>query len=316
MANTVTMMELAAHFGMKTLVGSIKALSRTVAAPETDRPGTEIMGFWQDHEYQRVSLIGNKEMALIRTMDRDSLLRNFTELCSHDCPGVIICQGLECPSELIEAATKVDCAVFSTKSGTSHIQYDILDYLSNKLAPHTTLHACLLELYGMGTLIMGDSGIGKSEISLDLIKRGHRLVADDMVEISLVRSALIGRCPEVLTGMMEVRGIGVIDVGRMFGINSMKTTASIDYAISLVPFDKSKPMERLGIRNDHIEILGVKRPMVELPVSAARSMAQIIEAAVTNFKLKDYGYDSSYEFQRRFMEINRRNSNNGGEQGR
>ena len=107
---------------------------------------------------------------------------------------------------------------------------------------------------------------------------------------------------------MEVRGIGVIDVGRMFGINATKASANIDYAINLVPFDKSKPMERLGIRNDHIEILGVKRPMVELPVSAARSMAQIIEAAVTNFKLKDYGYDSSYEFQRRFMEINRRNS--------
>lgn len=307
---TVTMMELAAHFGMKTLVGSIKALSRTIAAPETDRPGTEIMGFWNCHEAQRISLIGNKEMSVINTLDYDTLYKNFLKLCDPACPGIIVCQGLECPKALFDAATKNDCAVFSTKQGTSHIQYDILDYLSYKLAPHTTLHACLLELYGMGTLIMGDSGIGKSEISLDLIKRGHRLVADDMVEISLVRGSLIGKCPDVLMGMMEVRGIGVIDVGRMFGINSMKTSAMIDYAISLVAFDKSRPMERLGMRNDHIEILGVKRPMVELPVSAARSMAQIIEAAVTNFKLKDYGYDSSYEFQRRFMEINRRN--NGG----
>lgn len=307
-SNTVTMMELAAHFGMKTLVGSIKAISRTIAAPETDRPGPEIMGFWTDHEPQRISLIGNKEMSLISMIEPDELYKNFEKLCDPACPGIVICQGLECPKALFEAATKKDCAVFSTKSGTSHIQYDILDYLSNRLAPHTTLHACFLELYGMGTLLIGDSGIGKSEISLDLIKRGHRLVADDMVEISLIKGTLVGKCPDVLKGMMEVRGIGVIDVGRMFGINATKASANIDYAINLVPFDKSKPMERLGMRNNHIEILGVKRPMVELPVSAARSMAQIIEAAVTNFKLKDYGYDSSYEFQRRFMEINRRNS--------
>lgn len=304
---TVTMMELAAHFGMKTLVGSIKALSRTIAAPETDRPGPEILGLWKCHEPQRISLIGNKEMTLIQTMDYKALYKNFLKLCDPACPGIVVCQGMECPKALMDAAAKNDCAVFSSKQGTSHIQYDILDYLTYKLAPHTTFHACLLELYGMGTLLMGDSGIGKSEISLDLIKRGHRLVADDMVEISLIRGALVGKCPDVLAGMMEVRGIGVIDVGRMFGINSMKTSSMIDYAISLVPFDKSKPMERLGMRNDHIEILGVKRPMVELPVSAARSMAQIIEAAVTNFKLKDYGYDSSYEFQRRFLEINRRN---------
>lgn len=310
--NTVTMMELAAHFGMKTLVGSINALSRTINAPETDRPGVEIMGFWTDHEPQRISLIGNKEMALIKSLDYETLHKNFSKLCDKACPGIIVCQELECPKALFDAATENDCAVFSTKLGTSHIQYDILDYLSYKLAPHTTLHACLLELYGMGVLIMGDSGIGKSEISLDLIKRGHRLVADDMVEISLVRGSLIGNCPDVLNGMMEVRGIGVIDVGRMFGINSVKTSSMIDYAISLVPFDKTKPMERLGMRNDHIEILGVKKPMVELPVSAARSMAQIIEAAVTNFKLKDYGYDSSYEFQRRFMEINRRKTGTGG----
>ncbi len=302
----VTMMELAAHFGLKTLVGSTKALNKPIEVAETDRPGVEIMGFVKDHEFARISLIGNKENSVMSTLDYKTLYKNFKFICDPRCPGVILCQGLPCPKALFDAATENDCPVFSTTMGTSPISYDILEYLSYRLAPHTDLHACFLEIYGIGTLLLGESGIGKSEISLDLIKRGHRLVADDMVNISLVRGTLIGKAPDVLSGMMEVRGIGVIDVGRMFGINSLKSSATIDFAINLVPFDKSQPLERLGMRNDHIEILGVKRPLVELPVSAARSMAQIIETAVTNLKLKDYGYDSSYEFQKRFMELGRK----------
>lgn len=300
------MMEVAAHFGLKTLVGSTKALNRPITVAETDRPGIEIMGFFKDHEFPRISLIGNKEMSVIKSMPYDQLLKNFEFLCNPKCPGIIICQDLPCPKALMDAATANDFPLFSATQGTSPLSYDILEYLSYRLAPHTELHACFLEVYGMGTLLVGESGIGKSEISLDLIKRGHRLVADDMVDISLVRGTLIGKCPPVLSGMMEVRGIGVIDVGRMFGINSMKSSSTIDCAINLVAFDKNRPLERLGMRNDHIEILGVKRPLVELPVSAARSMAQIIETAVTNIKLKDYGYDSSYEFQKRFMELGRK----------
>ena len=302
----VTVMGMAAHFGLKTLVGSTKALEKQITVVATDRPGIEIMGFFKDHEFARVSLIGNKEMAVIKSLPSATLYKNFKLLCDPTSPGVIICQGLACPPELYRAAKENDCPLFSSTMGTSQLSYELLDYLGYKLAPHTDLHACLLEIYGMGLLLLGESGIGKSEISLDLIKRGHRLVADDMVNISLVRGQLIGKAPDVLQGMMEVRGIGVIDVGRMFGINSLKSSTEIDCAINLVPFDKSQPMERLGVRNDHIEILGAKRPLIELPVSAARSMAQIIETAVTNIKLKEYGYDSSYEFQKRFMELGRK----------
>lgn len=302
----VTISDLAAHFGFKTLVGSTQALNRPITVIETDRPGIEIMGFFKEHEFPRLSLIGNKEMALIDTLSYDTLYKNFKLLCDPRCPGIIVCQGLKCPPALLDAAKETDQPLFSTTMGTSTLNYDILEYLSFCLAPRTTLHACLLEIYGMGVLLMGESGIGKSEISLDLIKRGHRLVADDMVEISLVRGNLVGKCPEVLSGMLEVRGIGVIDVGRMFGINSLKTDSNIDFAVKLVPFDRNQPLERLGVRNDHIEILNVKKPLVELPVSAARSMAQIIETAVTNAKLKNYGYDSSYEFQKRFIELGRK----------
>lgn len=302
----ITMTDVAAHFGFKTVIGSPSALSRPITIAEIDRPGVEIMGFFKDHEYQRISLIGNKEMSVINSMKPEDLARNFDKLCDLRCPGIIVCQGLEVPNILIEIAKKKDFPLFQSKMGTSPLSYAILEYLSYKLAPHTSIHACFLEIYDVGTLLIGDSGIGKSEISLDLIKRGHRIIADDMVEISLVRGELIGKCPDVLQGMMEVRGIGVIDVGRMFGINALMQSTTIDAAINLVAFDKDRPMERLGMRNDHIEILGVKKPLVELPVSAARSMAQIIETAITNLKLKDFGYDSSYEFQKRFMELGRK----------
>lgn len=303
----VTIADLAAHFGLKTLVGSTRALNRPITAMETDRPGVEIMGFFQNHEYTRISLIGNKEMSIIESLDSDTLYRNFKKLCDPRCPGIIVCQGLACPEPLLQAAKEMDEPLFSYQGGTSQLSYDILDFLSYGLAPKTQLHAVLMEIYGEGVLIMGDSGIGKSEIALDLIKRGHLLIADDMVDISLVRGNLIGRCPEVLQGMLEVRGIGVIDVARMFGINSMKSSTTVDFAVKLIPFDRNQPLERLGVRNDHIEIMKVKRPMVELPVSAARSMAQIIETAVTNAKLKNYGYDSAYEFQKRFVELANKN---------
>jgi len=305
----VTMTDLAAHFGLKTIVGSPSALSRPITIAEVDRPGIEIMGFFKNHEYSRISLIGNKEMSVINSMKKDELVKNFTKLCDPKCPGIIICQGLKCPEALLEVAKKKDFPLFETSMGTSTFSFAILEYLSYKLAPHTSIHACFLEIYDVGTLLIGESGIGKSEISLDLIKRGHRIIADDMVDISLVRGELIGKCPDVLKGMMEVRGIGVIDVSRMFGINSIMQSSAIDAAINLVSFNKDRPMERLGAKNDHIEILGVKKPLVELPVSAARSMAQIIETAITNLKLKDFGYDSSYEFQRRFMELGRKTRN-------
>ena len=160
-----------------------------------------------------------------------------------------------------------------------------------------------MEIYGIGVLILGESGIGKSEISLDLIKKGHRLIADDRVDIRDVRGKLIGTCPESIYGMMEVRGIGIIDVTRMFGINSLSKSEKISFVVNLVSFDKREPLERVGMKTDRYEILGEFVPMVKLPVSAARSMSDIIEAAVTNFKLKDYGYDTGYEFQRRLTEL-------------
>ena len=302
----VTIADLAKHFRLKTIVGSSESLKRPITFAETDRPGTEIMGFFQDHDYQRISLIGNKEMIIVESLDRETLYRNFKTLCDPRCPGIILCQGLECPEPLLKAAQEMDQPLFSFEGGTFRLSHEILDYLSYRLAPKTEMHAVLMEIYGEGVLLTGESGIGKSEIALDLIRRGHLLIADDMVEISQVRGILIGTCPEIIRGMLEVRGIGVIDVSRMFGINSMRESTEIDFAVRLVPFDGTQVLDRLGTKTDFIEILNERRPLVELPVSAARNISQIIETAVTNAKLKKHGYDSAEEFQQRFERIIKR----------
>lgn len=296
-----TSLDLANHFGFKVISGGINALKREIIVPELDRPGLELMGLFSYHEKKRIMLIGNKEMALIDNADEKKIYENCLKICNPECPAVIITHGNPCPAPLLKAAVENDCPIFGYDADTSELESDMYVYLTEVLAPRTAVHACLLEIYDIGVLIEGESGIGKSEISLDLIKKGHRLIADDRVNISAVRGHLIGTCPEAIYGMMEVRGIGIIDVSRMFGINSLSKSSHIKLVIKLVSFSKDEPLERVGMKTDRYEILGESIPVIKLPVSAARSMSEIIETAVTNFKLKDYGYDTGYEFQRRLQ---------------
>ena len=299
----LTILDYASHFGFVTFVGSSESLHRPIRTAELDRPGLELTGFFDYHQKDRLILLGNKEFAYLEKIDANKQIAVFDKLCNDRVPGIIICQGKTCPEVLKEVATKKQVAVFGTAQRTGETYSDSLTYLSEKLAPRTSLHACLLEIFSEGVLLMGKSGIGKSETSLELIKKGHCLVSDDKVDISLVRDKLIGRAPDLILGMMEVRGIGIIDVPRMFGINSLKESARINFAIKLVPFSERLQVERIGMQTEHIEILDEKVPCITLPVSAARSMAEIIEAAVTNFKLKRYGYDSAYEFEKRVREL-------------
>lgn len=302
----LTSLDLANHFGMKVLNGDIRSLKREVKVMELDRPGVELLGLFQFHEKDRIMLIGNKEMALIKDSDPENIYKNCLEIASEECPAIIITHNAPAPEPIMRACKETNCPLFSSNSDTSDLESQMYIYLSEALAKRTSVHACLLEIFGTGVLLFGKSGIGKSEISLELIKKGHRLIADDRVDIASVRGKLIGTCPESIRGMMEVRGIGIIDVGRMFGINSLAERTHIKLVISLVPFSLEEPMERVGMKTDRYEILGETIPSIKLPVSAARSMAEIVEAAVTNYKLKDYGYDTGYEFQRRLTEIQER----------
>ncbi|MFA6829395.1 MAG: HPr(Ser) kinase/phosphatase [Bacilli bacterium] len=301
-----TSLDLANHFGFKAIAGDMKALKREIKVLELDRPGVELLGIFSFHQKDRIILIGNKEMSIINNSDPEVIYKNCLQLTSEECPAIIITHNTPAPEPLMRACMENNCPLFSSNSDTSDLESSMYIYLSEALAKKTALHACLLEIYGTGVLLMGESGIGKSEISLELIRKGHRLIADDRVNISAFRGKLVGTCPESIYGMMEVRGIGIIDVSRMFGINSLAERSHIRLIISLVPFNKDEPMERVGMKTDRYEILGETIPLIKLPVRAARSMAEIVEVAVTNFKLKDFGYDTGYEFQRRLAEIQER----------
>ncbi len=301
-----TSLDLANHFGFRVVCGDMKSLKRKIKVMELDRPGVELLGLFQFHQKDRIILIGNKEMALIKDSDPDVIYKNCLKLANSECPCIIVTQNTPAPIPLIQACHELNCPLFSSQADTSALEASMYVYLSEALAKKTAVHACFLEIYGTGVLLLGESGIGKSEISLELIKKGHRLVADDRVNIAAVRGKLIGSCPESIKGMMEVRGIGIIDVARMFGINSLSDKGHIKLVISLVGFNPNEPLERVGLKTDRYEILGESVPLIKLPVSAARSMAEIVEAAVTNYKLKDSGYDTGYEFQKRLSEIQER----------
>ena len=183
---------------------------------------------------------------------------------------------------------------------------DMVNYLTDELAPQTSIHGTLLDIFSTGVVITGESGIGKSETALELVKKGHHLVSDDRVDISFVRNKLIGRAPELLHNMIEVRGIGIIDCSKMFGINAIADQMPIDLVFKLVRMNSLEDLERLGTTATSFDILGQKVTMITIPVSGARSICDIIEVAVTNFKLKKTGYDSTYEFEERLNELLRR----------
>ncbi len=303
----VTILDLANHFNLKPLFASATSLQKEIKVCEVDRPGLEMTGFFEYHQKQRLVLIGKKELAYLSHMSYEDAYKVFLEIADKETPGLVICHDIECPGVIIAACMVKDTSVFTTKIETSAFEADALNYLSERLAPLVSIHANLMEIFGVGVLIQGDSGIGKSEVSLDLIKRGHSLVADDKVDIKRVRDTLEGSSPEIIYGMMECRGIGVISVSHMFGINALRRKVLISYCLNLVKLDSNTNFERLGnLKNETIDFLGVNIPVVTLPVSPGRSMAEVIEVAVTNLKLKAAGVDTANEFVKRLDEFRKK----------
>ncbi len=292
----VTIKELTQKFNLKQVCGNAESLNRTLQVKEINRPAFELMGFFTISDTRRLVMIGNKEHAFIDTLDEEALRNRFDFITGSDTPAIIITQGNDCNKILLEVAEKKNFPIFLSKAPTSELLIDVLIYLSKRMAPSISIHATFIEVFGIGVLLLGESGVGKSEISLELIKRGNRLIADDRVQIKLINDELIGSAPDLLYGYMEVRGIGIIDVKQIFGSNSIKESEKVDYAIKLVPLKEGTEFERLGAISTFVEYLGRKVTMVELPVSQGRNMADIVEVAITNLKLKDQGIDGAKEF--------------------
>lgn len=269
---------------------------------DINRPGLQLAGFWDYFPSERPQVLGKVEMTYLDQLDPKVRYERLKKFMSYDLPCVIICRSLRCPVELARLAQERGIWVFSSPLPTSRFVLNLTNYLNNRLAPRITRHGVLVDVYGVGIMITGDSGVGKSEAALELVKRGHRLVADDVVDIKRVSdNRLIGESPEVVRHFMEIRGIGIIDISAMYGIGSVIHSKSIDMVVNLELWKKDKEYDRLGLTEEFTEIMDVKVPLLELPIRPGRNVAIVLEVAARNFRLKQQGYNAARELDNRLM---------------
>ncbi|MCF0259769.1 MAG: HPr(Ser) kinase/phosphatase [Erysipelotrichaceae bacterium] len=305
----VKMLEEKFHWPL--VAGNEESLHRPITLPDINRPGLELTGYFTDSQRKRIIVIGGKEHRYIMdNMDEISQRRVFEFLTSDKTPCIIVTNDYECPPLLQEIASRKNFPVFTTDQRTSTVMVNVTNYLDEVLAPSQIIHAELVSIYGVGVLITGASGMGKSEIVLDLVKKGHQLVADDRVDIYRVHNSLVGRTAQLIEGYMELRGVGIIDVKRMFGITSVTPSAPVDLEIVLEKYKDNMDYDRLGLEEKtYSDYLGIQILRMVIPVTYGRPMSTIIETAVTNFLLLREGFDSSREFEERVLEEIARNRN-------
>ena len=304
----VTVKEFADYFQFEQLTGDEQSLRRSIELTDTNRPGLELAGFFDYSQAKRLVILGDKEIAYIATMSEQSQKRSFDFLTGEETPAIVITRGHECPQILRECALEKNFPVFCCEEKTNHTIVNIITWLDERLAKSVSVHGELLIIYGTGVMICGESGMGKSEIALELIKRGHQLVADDRVDCYRIHNHLVGRSPQLLEGMLELRGVGVINIARMYGVGAVAHKANVDIQITLEEFDPRANYDRVGIEEKkNVSILDVEVPKITIPVREGRSMGVIIESAVTNYMLAKDGLDSAKEFEQRLLEFIEKN---------
>ena len=292
----------------------IKALHLTTILPsetkmlpikvsDMNRPGLQLAGYWDFFASERPQLLGKVEMTYLSMLDEATRRERLTKFFSYDLPCIIICRGLPCFDEMLVLGAARKIPIYSARQETAQLEVELINFLNDALAPRETRHGVLVDVYGSGLLITGDSGVGKSETALELIKRGHRLVADDVVDIRRVSdSQLIGESPELVRHFMEIRGIGIIDIATMYGVGAIIGSKAIDLEAHLEHWDPNKEYDRLGLVENYTEILGVKLPSILIPIHPGRNLAIVLEVAARNFRLKQMGYNAAEELTRRHME--------------
>ncbi len=261
------------------------------------RPGLQLSGYFDHFEPMRLQVMGNVEMSYISKMFPADRAVTFDRLFSYKFPALLIARNLEPDRECLAMAKKHNVTVLRSKEPTSAVVSALITYLKDELAPRVTRHGVLMEVYGEGLLLMGDSGIGKSETAVELVKRGHRLIADDAVEIRKVSgNSLVGTAPVLIRDYVELRGIGIVNVAKLFGMGAVKTEIEINMVINIVPWNNQEVYDRLGLEDQFMEILGVKLPMNTIPVTPGRNLAMILEVAAMNNRQRKLGYNSALEF--------------------
>ncbi|MBR0462445.1 MAG: HPr(Ser) kinase/phosphatase [Erysipelotrichaceae bacterium] len=291
-------------FHLKQVCGDDSSLDRWTIAPDINRPGLELSGYRIAAELKRIVIIGKKEYRYIGSLDYDTQKDRFGFLTDSYTPCIIITSANPAPQALLYVAREKNFPVFEFDGETYQLTSDLTVYLTNHLAPSDYVHGGLMNIYGVGVAIMGDSGIGKSELELDLIKRGHIFVADDIINVRKINNDLIGEAPDNLKKMLEVRGVGVIDVNVMFGGHCYLQKCPINFVIKLINFSEYTQANpnRLDPLENHIEILGVKKRILEIPITEGKSMSTIVETAVTKYIMSRQGIDTNEAFKQRIFD--------------
>lgn len=269
---------------------------------EVNRPGLQLAGFFDHYDSERIQIMGKVEYHYLLDKTSEERRRRIMELFEKGAAALVVSSGLEIFPEIIEAAKKYGISVLGSSDTTSNIMGALIASLNVSLAERMTRHGVFVECYGEGILILGDSGIGKSEAAIELVKRGHRLIADDAVEIKKVSAkTLVGSAPELIRHYIELRGIGIVDVRRIFGMGAVKLTEKIDMIINLEPWQQGKFYERVGLDTEYTNIMGIDIPTTTIPVRPGRNLAVVIEIAAMNNRQKKMGYNTAVEFNKKLM---------------
>ncbi len=300
MAASIKLSKVIDMYGLRNCTPDVDIASIRVKTPDINRPALQLIGFFEHFDADRIEIIGYVEYSYLQHMDREVKVKAYDQLMSKQIPCIIFCRGMEPDEDIIAAGTKYGVPVLVTEKATSVFTAEIIRWLNVQLAPCISIHGVLVDVYGEGVLIMGESGIGKSEAALELLKRGHRLVTDDVVEIRRVSDeTLIGTAPDITRHFIELRGIGIIDVKTLFGVESVKETQGIDMVIKLEEWSRDKEYDRLGLEDQYIEFLGNKVVCHSLPIRPGRNLAVIVESAAVNHRQKKMGYNAAQELYNR-----------------
>ncbi|WP_408007773.1 HPr(Ser) kinase/phosphatase [Pseudalkalibacillus sp. A8] len=279
------------------LVHGESGIHRTISTSDISRPGLEMAGYFAYYPADRLQLLGKTELSFVNGLDERIRRERLRKLCREETPGIIISRGWDIPPELGEAAEKMGLPILRSQLTTTRLSSRLTNYLESKLAPTTAVHGVLVDIYGIGVLITGASGVGKSETALELVKRGHRLVADDSVEIRQEdEKTLVGSSPDLIQHLLEIRGLGIINVMTLFGAGAIRNFKKIALTIHLETWDQKKIYDRLGLDEEMMKIIDCELPKLTVPVRPGRNLAVIIEVAAMNFRLKRMGVNAAQQF--------------------
>ena len=294
---SVALPKLVNEFQLEVVYAATDYESIRITVEDVARPGMQLAGYFDHFEPMRLQVLGNVEISYLQKLDARERSVVFDRLFSYKFPALLIARNMPPDPECLEMAKKHNITVLRSPEVTSTIVSAIITYLKAELAPRITRHGVLVEVYGEGLLLIGDSGIGKSEAAVELLKRGHRLIADDAVEIRRVASnSLIGAAPDLIRNYIELRGIGIVNVAKLFGMGAVKSENEINLVVNIVPWKTHEVYDRLGLEDQHMDILGVQVPMNTIPITPGRNLAVILEVAAMNNRQRKMGYNPAREF--------------------